>query len=154
MQDLAANVFFKAPGTEAQRKWLQRTHIPLASIAFSPIGAPHAEEGSLAQLLLDDPTSLTASEATLLSVTGLEAQSATPEQFATFCQRFKALEVLRLNLPTDHGGEGLSVLPRSLRLLGAKGAVSIFEARLPNTGFVRVPLTCACTRVCGDQVLL
>lgn len=130
MQGLPAIVSFQAPGTEAQRRWLQCTRIPLASIIFGPSGGPHPDEGGLAQLPLVDATCLTASERTLLSITGLEAQSATPEQFAVFSRRFAALQVLRLNLPTDSSDMALRSLPRGLRHLGANAADSSFQARL------------------------
>ena len=69
MQGLPAIVSFQAPGTEAQRRWLQCTRIPLASIIFGPSGGPHPDEGGLARLPLVDATCLTASERTLLSIT-------------------------------------------------------------------------------------
>ena len=139
MHDMPATVLLEPPGTEAQREWLRRTRIPLASIVFGPSNAPPVHHDSLAQLPLDDVDCLKASEATLHSFTGLEATSATRERFVAFSRRFSALQTLRLNLPDEKGEAALQLLSRSLRHLGANGEVSSFQVQLCAL------LCCVCT---------
>jgi len=128
MQDLPACVSFSPRSTEAQKQWLQRTRIPLASVLFGPSDAPHFHDCSLATLPLMDPECLTASESTLRSVAGLEAVGATTEQFAAFCQRFAALQSLKLNLPPRRQAEtALRSLPHSLRHLSTTTSLSSFQ---------------------------
>ena len=146
MQDLPACVSFEAPDIEVQKKWLRRTRIPLATISFGTLGILRAEDGSLAQLPIDDPECLRASETTLQAVIGLEYQAVMPEQFAAFCRRFVALQELHVDLPTDSGDVALQSLPPGLKHLAAHSDLSSFQVPLSTVPFtlpmsVLVPVT-------------
>ena len=139
MQDMPACVTFKSQSTVAQRDWLRRTRIPLASMVFAPSRAMRLYTyDTLARLPLIHPDCLTASESTLRLVAGLEAESATAEQFATFCRRFAALQSFKLDLPSEGPADvALKSLPRGLRHLSTNANLSSFQ--VPSMLLLLIP---------------
>ena len=143
MHDIPVNVEFYPPCTDAQLAWLRHPRMPVTAVAFRPSRVPRKKPNLLKKLLVRDPTAFAASEATLQSLEGLDAQAVTPEQFAVFCGRFTALRRLDLLLPTEHGELALQNLPAGLHHLSCSGHLNSFSVRA--TAKARVCPTVPCT---------